>query len=104
MADVKLERKEALSREEAARWLSVLSKAFARGGDVTLPMGAGTVELRLPDRVRAEFEVEVSGDEVEVELEFTWSTTRPAGGGHDDGQDDRPGAATSAPGVASGRG
>jgi amphi-Trp domain-containing protein len=78
MADVKLERKESLSREEAAQWLLVLSKAFARGGDVTLPLGAGTVELRLPDRVRAEFEVEVSGDEVEIELEFTWSTARLA--------------------------
>ena len=72
MADVKLERKETLSRQEAAQWLSVLSKAFARGGDVTLPLGAGTVELRLPERVRAEFEV--TGDEVEIELEFTWST------------------------------
>ena len=77
MADVKLERKESLSRQEAAQWLSVLSKAFARGGEVTLPLGTGTVELRLPDRVRAEFEVEVSGDEVEVELEFKWSTARP---------------------------
>lgn len=74
MADVKLERKETLSRHEAAQWLSVLSKAFARGGDVTLPLGAGTVELRLPEQVRAEFEVEVTGDEVEIELEFTWST------------------------------
>jgi|tagenome__1003787_1003787.scaffolds.fasta_scaffold20881137_3 amphi-Trp domain-containing protein len=78
MADVKLERKESLSREEAAQWISVLAKAFARGGDVTLPLGAGTVELRLPDRVRAEFEVEVSGDEVEIELEFKWSTAHSA--------------------------
>lgn len=77
MADVKLERKESLSRQEAAQWLSVLSKAFARGGEVTLPLGAGTVELRLPEQVRAEFEVEVSGDEVEIELEFKWSTARP---------------------------
>jgi amphi-Trp domain-containing protein len=80
MADVKLERKETLSRQEAAQWLSVLSKAFARGGDVTLPLGAGTVELRLPERVRAEFEVEVTGDEVEIELEFTWSTAGSPGG------------------------
>lgn len=96
MADVKLERKEPLSREEAAQWLSVLSKAFARGGDATLPLGAGTLELRLPDRVRAEFEVEVSGDEVEVELEFKWSTARPGEDGH--------GAATSPSDVALGRG
>ncbi len=78
MSDVKLERKESLSRADAAMWLSALSKAFARGGDVTLPLGAGTVGLHLPDQVRAEFEVEVDGDEVEVEIEFTWSTAHRA--------------------------
>lgn len=39
-----------------------------------LPVGSGTLGLRLPDEVKAEFEVEVSGDEVQVEIEFTWST------------------------------
>lgn len=39
-----------------------------------LPVGAGgVVTLRLPDELHAEFEVEITGDEVEVELEFTWS-------------------------------
>ncbi|GAA2747534.1 hypothetical protein GCM10009868_37410 [Terrabacter aerolatus] len=80
MADVKLERTESLSRQEAAQWLAVLSKAFARGGEVTLPMGAATDELHLPERVRAEFEVEVDGDEVQIELEFTWSTAHRVDG------------------------
>ena len=80
MADVTLERKQALSREEAAVWLSALSHAFARGGDVKLPVGSGgTVGLHLPEHVQAEFEVEVDGDEVQVEVEFTWSTSRAAG-------------------------
>jgi amphi-Trp domain-containing protein len=74
MADVTLERKQSLSRAEAAVWLSALSKAFARGGHVKLPVGGGTVGLQLPEHVQAEFEVEVSGDEVQVEVEFTWST------------------------------
>ncbi len=74
MADVSFERKKSLSREEAAVWLTALSKGFTHGGKVELPVGGeGTVTLRLPDEVRAEFEVEVDGDEVEVELEFTWS-------------------------------
>lgn len=76
MADVKLERKESLSREEAAVWLHALSKAFAHGGEVELPVGGGTLGLHLPEQVRAEFEVEVDGDEVEVEVEFKWSTAR----------------------------
>ncbi len=47
------------------------------GSDVDLPFGAGEVSLHIPDQVRAEFEVEVDGTEVEVELEFKWSTARP---------------------------
>lgn len=72
-----MERKESLSRAEAAIWLSALSKAFARGGHVTLPVGGGTLGLQLPEHVEAEFEVEVDGDEVQVEIEFTWSTRHP---------------------------
>lgn len=76
MADVKLERKESLSRDEVAVWLHALSRAFARGGDVELPVGDGTLSLHLPEQVQAEFEVEVDGDEVEIEVEFKWSTAR----------------------------
>lgn len=74
MADVKLERKESLSREDAAVWLHALSRAFKQGGEVELPMGDGTLGLELPEHVEAEFEVEVDGDEVEIEIEFKWST------------------------------
>jgi amphi-Trp domain-containing protein len=76
MADVKLERKESLSREDAAVWLHALSRAFAHGGEVELPMGGGTLGLHLPEQVEAEFEVEIDGDEVEIEVEFKWSTSR----------------------------
>jgi amphi-Trp domain-containing protein len=76
MADVKLEQKQSLSRKEAAVWLHALSKAFERGDEAELPMpGGATVEFRLPDEVKAEFEVTVEGDEVEIEVEFKWSTS-----------------------------
>lgn len=79
MPDVKLEQKQSLTRQEAAVWLHALSRAFERGGDAELPMpGGATVEIRVPDAVRAEFEVEVEGDEVEIELEFSWSTSSAA--------------------------
>lgn len=81
MNDVKVERKESLSRKQAAQWLSALSKAFDRGGEVTLPLGTGTISLNLPEQVAAEFEVEVDGDEVEIEIEFTWSTADRRSGG-----------------------
>ena len=73
MSDVKVERKESLSRDEAATLLSVLSKAFTAGDHAELPFGTSSVSLYIPDRVRAEVEVEVEGDEVEVEVEFKWS-------------------------------
>jgi amphi-Trp domain-containing protein len=76
MSDVKLERKESVSNDEAAEWLSLLSRAFTQGGKVDLPFGPGTaVTFHIPDHVHAEFEVEVEGDEVEIEVEFKWSTS-----------------------------
>ncbi len=78
MADVSFERTRSLSRQEAAVWLTALSRGFSHGGEVELPVGSGgVVTLRLPDEVKAEFEVEINGGEVEVELEFSWSLTRP---------------------------
>ncbi|HEY1642374.1 MAG TPA: amphi-Trp domain-containing protein [Streptosporangiaceae bacterium] len=74
MSDVKVERKEAVSREEAASLLKLLSQAFTGGGHAEIPFGpGGTMSLRVPDSVRAELEVEIEGDEVEIELEFKWS-------------------------------
>jgi amphi-Trp domain-containing protein len=73
MSDVKLEREETLSREEAAAWLAQLSKAFSGEEKAELPFGSGTVSLRIPGSVRAELEVEVEDDEVEIEIEFSWT-------------------------------
>jgi amphi-Trp domain-containing protein len=76
MSDVKIERKEALSRDEAAQLLALLSKAFSGGDHAELPFGPSEVSLYIPDRVRTELEVEVEGDEVEVEVEFKWSMVK----------------------------
>jgi amphi-Trp domain-containing protein len=101
MSDVKLERKESVSNDEAAEWLTLLSRAFTEGGKVDLPFGPGTaVTLHIPDHVRAEFEVEVEGDEVELEVEFKWSISdRPAESAPGDGA-----AAQSAARPAAGKG
>ena len=77
MTDVGYERKATLSRQETATWLVALAKGFEEGDEVKLAVGGGgTVTLRLPEQIRAEFEVEVSGDEVEVELELKWSVSQ----------------------------
>jgi amphi-Trp domain-containing protein len=75
MTDVRVERSEMLTRAEAAVWLRALSAALAKGGDVTLPVGGVKVGVHIPEKVRAEFEIEVEGDQVEIELEFSWRTT-----------------------------
>jgi amphi-Trp domain-containing protein len=87
MSDVKVERKESVSRDEAAAWLLLLSKAFITGENGEFPFGPGTISLHIPDRVRAELEVEVEGDEVEVELEFKWTMARQEAAPADDGAD-----------------
>ncbi len=80
MSDVNVEHKEKLSREQAATWLHALSRALHKGGDVALPLGSAeggtTISLRLPEEVEAEFEVEVDGAEVQIEVELTWSIDR----------------------------
>jgi amphi-Trp domain-containing protein len=80
MPDVKVERKESLSRDEAAQLLALLSKAFTTGDHAELPFGPSSVSLKIPDRVRTELEVEVEGDEVEVEVEFKWSLSEHEAG------------------------
>lgn len=77
MSDVKLERKESVSRAEAADMLAMLARAFTTGGHTELPFGPGTVTLHIPDSVRTEFEVEVEGDEIEIEVEIKWPVSGP---------------------------
>ncbi|NMO88288.1 amphi-Trp domain-containing protein [Actinomycetospora sp. TBRC 11914] len=77
MAEVKIEQKVTLGRQETARWLADLAKAIDEGGTVEVPLAGPTVTLHLPEEFRCETEVEVDGDEVELELELKWS---PASG------------------------
>jgi amphi-Trp domain-containing protein len=93
MADISFERKKSLNRKEAAVWLTALARGFADGGEVELPVGGGgVVTMRLPNTVDAEFEVEISGDEVEVELEFTWRIQQLDADEEPESADDEPAA------------
>ena len=77
MSDVEISRTESLSRHEAARRLFALADALAAGGRVEVELGASTLKPHVPDHVRCEVEVEVDGDELEFEVELTWSTAPP---------------------------
>ena len=79
MAEVKVEHKGTVSRDEAAAFLSVLASALTGDDKAEFPMGPSTVSLTVPEQVRTEIEVEVDGDEVEIEIEFSWPSARAKG-------------------------
>ena len=50
-----------------------LAKAIEEGGTVEVPLAGPTVTLPLPEDFRCEAEVEIHGEEVELEIELKWS-------------------------------
>jgi amphi-Trp domain-containing protein len=77
MSDVEVTYKEPLSRAETARCLSALAAALADEGKVQLELGTTRMKVHVPGEVQCKVEVEIDGDEIEFEVELTWSTTSP---------------------------
>jgi amphi-Trp domain-containing protein len=71
VSDLEIERKESLTRQEAAKRLMVITEALAGGDEVELDLGDTSLSFRVADELRVE--VEVDGDEYELELELKWS-------------------------------
>jgi amphi-Trp domain-containing protein len=79
VSDVKIEQKQVLSRQEAARFIAALAEGLGDDGRVTVRLGSSTLELSVASQVDCELEVAVDGDEIELELELKWSTSgRPS--------------------------
>jgi len=79
VSDVKIEQKQVLSRQEAARFIAALAEGLADDGAVTVRLGSSTLELSVASQVDCELEVAVDGDEIELELELKWSVSgRPS--------------------------
>lgn len=72
MSTLEVKREELLTREEAANRLSTLAAALAAGEKVLVPLGGSNVKMHVPDHVRCEIELEVDGDEIEMEVELKW--------------------------------
>jgi amphi-Trp domain-containing protein len=86
VSDVKVQHKQALSRQEAARFIAALAEGLGEDGAVTLRLGSSTLELSVASQVDCELEVAVDGDEFELELELKWSTSgRPSADAAQDG-------------------
>ena len=79
VSDVKIEQKQVLSRQDAARFIAALAEGLGDDGRVTVQLGSSTLELSVASHVDCELEVAVDGDDIELELELKWSISgRPA--------------------------
>jgi amphi-Trp domain-containing protein len=75
VADVKVQQKQALSRQEAARFIAALAQGLGDDGTVTVQLGSSTLELSVAGQLDCELEVAVDCEEIELELELKWSTS-----------------------------
>lgn len=78
MPNMELKRKECLNRQDAANWLAAFAIALAHGGHVQVNLGGTTVRLHVPEDIFSDFEIEVNGDELELDIELKWSTVSVA--------------------------
>jgi amphi-Trp domain-containing protein len=74
MVELKFERKDSLSRQEAVRRLRAIADALD-GNDrrAELELGSETIDFPVASDVRFELEVELDDDELELEIELKWS-------------------------------
>jgi amphi-Trp domain-containing protein len=78
MPEFKFEKKEVLTRKEAAGWLSAIAKALSSGDEFELERGGGKLKMDVADKVMLEIEVEIDDHETELEIEIKWPTSPKA--------------------------
>ena len=78
MPDVEIKRKVRLSREEAAQRLIAIGNALAASSTTRLHFDGDSIQFTVADQVDWEFELEVEGNETELEIELKWSDASPA--------------------------
>jgi amphi-Trp domain-containing protein len=64
--------KRKMGREEAAQLLHKLADSLARHNGVDFTQKGVKVNIKVPDEVTVEFEVEVESDESSIEVEISW--------------------------------
>ena len=74
MSSMEVKRRSSLTRQEAADCLAALAIALVHGGQAQVNLGGTTVRLHVPEEVRTDFEVEIDGEELELDIELRWST------------------------------
>jgi amphi-Trp domain-containing protein len=74
MPKLKFEKKETLSRKEAAARLREIAQALGAGEEFELNRGGEKLEFDVPNEVEFELEIEVEDGETELEVEIKWSS------------------------------
>jgi amphi-Trp domain-containing protein len=69
---MEISEKRTMGREEAAQLLHQFADSLARHNAVDLVQNGVKVNIKVPDEVTVEFEVEIESDESSIEIEISW--------------------------------
>jgi amphi-Trp domain-containing protein len=69
---IEIEETQRLTREAAAARLHAVADALARNNVVEFVREGQRITVRVPDEVNLKVEVEIGGDDNELEIELTW--------------------------------
>jgi amphi-Trp domain-containing protein len=72
MSLLELQEKRRMRREEVAAHLRALADALASNNEVEFERGDLRFRVHVPDEVDFKLEIEIGGDEREIEFELTW--------------------------------
>lgn len=64
--------KQKMGREEAAQLLHKLADSLAKHNSVDFTQNGVKINVKVPDEVSVEFEVEIESDESSIEIEISW--------------------------------
>lgn len=69
---IEIEQSRRLRREEAAAWLRSLADSLSRHNEVEFTREGVRYRVDVPDEVTMSIEIEVGGDDNEIEVEISW--------------------------------
>jgi len=69
---LEIDQSQTMRREEAAAKLHALADALARHNSVEFEKNGHRITVDVPDQVHLNIELEIGGDENELEIELTW--------------------------------
>ena len=78
MAEVEFESKTRISREQAGERLVTMGKSLIGGARSKLEHEGDSIHFTVADELDWEFELNIDGDKVELEIELKWSNRKPA--------------------------